>query len=187
MSEHAIMEYLKTLGDLGSITDLFRPVGSYFKTDDATFDPNDVWGGEWELLGEGVVLISGSEDGTYQVGNQYGANAKQIQDSNIAHGHGFTQPTVDQGGGTNNITGGSHHHATYRKKNAGSGSAVYVPDGGSTTNGISTTDTTHTHSLPDHTHRVTGGAVSDLGTPSSRADFDVMQLSKAVYIWHRIA
>ena len=51
---------------------------------------------------------------------------------------------------TNAITGGSHHHATYRKKNAGSGSAIYVPDGGSTSNGISTTDTTHTHNLPAH-------------------------------------
>lgn len=93
------------------------------------------------------------------VGSDYALNdtggSKYIQE----HSHSFTQPTVNNGGGAS-ITGGSHHHATNRKKNAASGSAIYVPDGGSTTNGISTTDTTHSHSLPNHAHSVQGGAVN---------------------------
>lgn len=93
-------------------------------------------------------------------GAAYALNDKGGSEYIQEHSHSFTQPTVDGGGGTNNITGGSHHHATNRKKNAGSGSAIYVPDGGSTSNGISTTDTTHTHSLPHHTHRVQNGAVN---------------------------
>jgi len=64
---------------------------------------------------------------------------------------------------TNAITGGSHHHATYRKKNAGSGSAIYVPDGGSTSNGISTTDTTHTHNLPAHNTNYEGTSGEEIG------------------------
>lgn len=93
-------------------------------------------------------------------GSTYALNSQGGSEYIQEHSHSFTQPTVDNGGGTNNITGGSHHHATYRKKNAGSGSAIYVPDGGSTANGISTTGTTHTHSLPNHTHRVHGGDVT---------------------------
>ena len=92
-------------------------------------------------------------------GAAYALNGKGGSEYIQAHSHSFTNPTVDNGGGAS-ITGGSHNHATYRKKNAGSGSAIYVPDGGSTSNGISTTGTTHTHSLPNHTHRVQNGAVN---------------------------
>lgn len=102
-------------------------------------------------------------------GSAYALNSQGGSEYIQEHSHSFTNPTVDNGGGTNNITGGSHHHATYRKKNAGSGSAIYIPDGGSTSNGISTTDTSHTHSLPNHTHRVQGGAVGVVaGLPSGQ-------------------
>lgn len=63
----------------------------------------------------------------------------------------------------NAITGGSHHHSTYRKKNAGSGSAIYVPDGGSTANGIATTDNTHTHNLPAHNTNSVGTSGEEVG------------------------
>ena len=167
MSEHAITEYLKTLGDLGSMIDLFRPVGTAYSTVDANFNPNDVWGGEWELLEEGYVLLSGSESGSYQVGidttpsgyKEYGANARRIEDANIAHGHGFTQPTIT-----------SHFIDTV---SYGSGSASRPYTGGSKS-------TTGWNSA-------SGGAVHNLGTPSQRADFNVMQKSIAVYWWIRVA
>lgn len=92
-------------------------------------------------------------------GSDYALNDTGGSEYIQEHSHSFTQPTVNNGGGAS-ITGGSHHHATNRKKNAASGSAIYVPDGGSTTNGISTTDTTHSHSLPNHAHSVQGGAVN---------------------------
>lgn len=168
MSEHAITEYLKTLGDLGSMIDLFRPVGTAYSTVDANFNPNDVWGGEWELLEEGYVLLSGSESGSYQVGTdstssgykEYGANARRIEDANIAHGHGFTQPKIT-----------SYYRNTVAY-NSGSAARPYTASGSSST---------------DDWAKASGGAVHNLGTPSKRADFNVMQKSIAVYWWIRVA
>lgn len=37
--------------------DMFYPVGSYYETSDASFDPNASWGGTWELETEGQVHI----------------------------------------------------------------------------------------------------------------------------------
>lgn len=41
-----------------SITNLFYPVGSYYETSDANFDPNVVWGGTWVLDSQGRVTVS---------------------------------------------------------------------------------------------------------------------------------
>lgn len=41
-----------------SITNLFYPVGSYYETSDANFDPNVVWGGTWVLDSQGKVTVS---------------------------------------------------------------------------------------------------------------------------------
>lgn len=50
-------------GDI-NLTDLFYPVGSYYDTSDASFDPNVSWGGTWvsESLND-VDIQSGSETG----------------------------------------------------------------------------------------------------------------------------
>lgn len=167
-------------------SDLIYPVGAYYWTSDTDFDPNVTFAGTWEQLDEGIALVSAGETYVVNDGTSRDGGSEYIQE----HIHSFTQPTVDGGGGTNNITGGSHHHATNRKKNAGSGSAIYVPDGGSTSNGISTTDTTHTHSLPNHTHRVQDGAVGAVsGLPSGQTTGDQgnMPPYKAAYCWHRIS
>lgn len=60
----------KTLSDLGmksEILDIFYPVGSYYETSDTSFDPNNSWGGQWQLETEGQVHVSGSANGTYQI------------------------------------------------------------------------------------------------------------------------
>ncbi len=49
---------------------LFYPVGSYYETQDATFDPNTAWGGTWELEEEGLVHIGAGEH--YELGNTGG-------------------------------------------------------------------------------------------------------------------
>lgn len=43
-----------------SLLDFVHPVGCYYPTDDAEFDPNIYWGGEWELMPDGTVLVSKS-------------------------------------------------------------------------------------------------------------------------------
>lgn len=148
--------------------DLLRPVGSTYSTVDASFDPNDSWGGEWTKLPEGYILLSGSESGSYQVGTdtttsgykEYGANDKRIEDANIAHGHGFTQPTIT-----------SKYLETVKYTTGGSSPRP-------STNGTTTTT---------GWAKASGGAVHDLGTPSQRANFNVMQKSVAVYTWIRTA
>ena len=39
---------------------LFYPVGSYYETSDAEFNPNTSWGGTWKLDNDGTVLVSKS-------------------------------------------------------------------------------------------------------------------------------
>lgn len=50
-----------------AIWDMIYPVGSYYETSDASFNPNTAWGGTWVLETEGQVHVSGSVSGIYQV------------------------------------------------------------------------------------------------------------------------
>ena len=43
------------------LINILRPVGSYFDTSDATFDPNTAWCGTWVLENDGTVLVSKSD------------------------------------------------------------------------------------------------------------------------------
>lgn len=192
---HAVEEYLKILQTKSQL-DYYYPVGSYYETSDANFNPNTAWGGTWVLEAEGIVHISGTANGTYKVGTKYGANTKKIEDANIAHGHGFTMPTMaSSGSGTIDSSGGHSHTVTtkYTAKNTTtSGNASRVNAAGSSTEtGLATIASntgTHTHSTPNHTHTWSkNGSVNNLGTPSSRSNFNVMQESLAVYRWHRTA
>lgn len=169
----------------GSVLD-FYPVGSYYETSDATFDPNVAWGGTWVLEASGKVHVSAGTG--YQIGDTGGAETVNLSDAEIAHGHGFTAPTVSGGGVTSGITGGSHHHTIYRAQVAANGSGRLIPDASSSANGVNTTDTTHTHDLPDHSHAVSGGSVADLSGPSNtRTAHNNMQPYVVVNRWHRTA
>ena len=43
-----------------ALLNLFYPVGSYYETSDAEFNPNTSWGGTWKLDNDGTVLVSQS-------------------------------------------------------------------------------------------------------------------------------
>ena len=195
-----------------SLFDFCYPVGSYYHTSDASFDPNDSWGGTWSLLGEGQVLLSGSANGSYQVGTQYGGNTKsytpagtigdtKLSDAQIAHGHGFTQPKIpahthNMGSGRSFVTHSSAESATIGETSCSlPGSGYYVPTIKSDDNWYGAVNTASSGGGG----ACTNGAVSDLsGASSTRTahghtwtgtarDVNVMQLSTAVYIWHRTA
>ena len=110
--------------------------------------------------------MSGSDSGSYQVGTdstssgykEYGANDKRIEDANIAHGHGFTQPTI---------------------------TSKYLDTVKYTTGGSSPRPSTNGTVTTTGWNKATGGSVHDLGTPSQRQNFNVMQKSIAVYTWIR--
>ena len=102
---------------LSEMIDLFYPVGSYYETSksQAEFDPNDVWGGTWELETAGQVhvssgsgyAVSGAETNTSDGGSKY------LQ----AHTHSdnFTLPNHLH------LTGGTASEGTDRFLTAGSG------------------------------------------------------------------
>lgn len=46
--------------NISALLDLFYPVGSYYATSDANFNPNESWGGTWNLDNDGTVLVSKS-------------------------------------------------------------------------------------------------------------------------------
>ena len=216
--------------------DFRYPVGSYYETSlpstinnhsydddnltdadialcgDTWFDPRVAWGGTWSLLSEGQVLLSGSANGNYQVGTQYGGNTKsytpagtigdtKLSDAQIAHGHGFTQPKIpahthNMGSGRSFVTHSSADSATIGETSCSlPGSGYYVPTIKSGDNWYGATNTASSGGGG----ACTGGAVSDLsGASSTRTahghtwtgtarDVNVMQLSTAVYIWHRTA
>lgn len=47
-----------------ALFDFVYPVGSYYETSDATFDPNTAWGGTWSLEAEGLVHIGAGSNYT---------------------------------------------------------------------------------------------------------------------------
>lgn len=42
------------------LVDLVHPVGTYYETSNSEFDPNEKWGGTWELETDGTTLVSKS-------------------------------------------------------------------------------------------------------------------------------
>ena len=157
-----------------SILDFCHPVWSTYSTLDPNFDPNVSWGGTWERLPEGYVLLSGDDDpsSTYKVGTdtstssgykEYGANTKNITVSNMpSHDHAVNESdskyflTIDK----------SPDNAVSRRtiKN-GTGSNLQY-------NLYSENAITRT---------------SSTGSRGSGSAFNVMQKSIAVYWWIRTA
>ena len=69
-------------GASSNFLDLFYPVGSYYETSDATFDPNAKWGGIWELEVGGLVHIGADSD--YDIGDTGGSKDAVV----VSHTHG---------------------------------------------------------------------------------------------------
>ena len=110
-----------------------------------------------------------------------------------AHGHGFTQPTVNGGGITNGISGGGHSHSLSNNTNVwrNDGGSANIASGSSTRRAQITIslsgDGSHTHTLPSHTHSVSGGAVQNHTGAAASSAHNIMQSYKDVYIWERIS
>ena len=63
------------------LSDIVYPVGCYYETSDSTFDPNTVWGGVWELVQAGDVLMSATSSmGSNMIANPT-ADAGQSHDT----------------------------------------------------------------------------------------------------------
>ena len=85
--------------EMKSVALLCYPVGSYYFTSDNSFNPNNAWGGKWERLQDGRVLIS--ESITHSIGETGGSETVSLIESQIPkHSHPHTHTR-----GTMNITG----------------------------------------------------------------------------------
>ena len=146
------------------IIDLIYPVGSIYMSVNAV-NPSTIFGGTWEQIKDRFLLSAGDNYNNGSVGGSADAIVPY-------HRHSVAKVTGA-------ITGGSHHHATYRKANAGSGTARYIPDADSTSAGISTSDTTHTHDLPAHNTAYIGTSGNEIGAN--------MPPYLAVNVWKRVS
>lgn len=54
------------------LVSLVYPVGSYYETSDSDFDPNEKWGGTWELDQSGTALVSKSSASSSKFNNDIG-------------------------------------------------------------------------------------------------------------------
>lgn len=151
------------------------PVGCYFETSDVNFNPNNSWGGQWEKETEGSVLMSGSASGTYRVGQSYGANSLSYTPAGsvgvTVYGHALTVAEMPSHNHVIAIVGDQSDIPTSGVRlltqwNRGQmiGDNVYYEGGNQA-----------------HSHTASG---SFSGTSVT---LNVMQKSKAVYIWHRTA
>ena len=107
----------------------------------------------------------------YNLNSKGGEDSVTLTDLEIAHGHGFTAPTV--GGGATTSEGMSanakHSHSfTYAQygRQTGSSTTSALQYTGSTKT-TSEADLSHTHKIPAHSHTLTGGGVANLGGTSA--------------------
>ena len=166
-------------GNFKSIFNIFYPVGSYYETSDANFNPNTNWGGTWELEAQGKVHIGAGAD--YTIGNTGGTSARSYTPAGTVGGHKLTASELPShshiamnrhSGSVDDYLGGSEN--TYGLKAGSSTKAdtfyrtsvsLYDKDGDLIDNGKT------------HTHGFTGTATS----------INIMQPYVVVNRWHRKA
>lgn len=171
------------------IVDLIYPVGSIYMSVNNISPATFLEGTTWEPIQDRFLLAAGS---TYTAGETGGAATVTLtaaQSGVHQHTHSFTQPTVNGGAVTNGITGGSHHHVLDRNTRNNSGTETgygYTTQNG-TSKPDSTLDSTHTHTLPAHTHSVSGGAVGNTTAASATEAHNNMPPYLTVYMWKRTA
>lgn len=155
------------------ILDIFYPVGSYYYTSDANFNPNNAWGGTWVLVDPGTFLTAAGTG--YTLGSTGGTATVTLTTNQIpAHTHGEASLS-----GSFNIR---------RWGSTGQGATITYADGivshanlDASTNpiGAGTSSTQYEKITIDatHTHNSVGGGAAHNNLPPY----------VAVNIWHRTA
>ena len=191
------------------------PIGSIYMSVTST-DPHDLFGGVWEALDQGRVLIgagtshpAGQEDGLETITlttNELPSHSHTIE----PHSHSLSDATASFSGSTGSA--GSHSHSTTSSgshshtvsNTVGSGSKEFTQSGfvekeWCRTSTSTSTAGSHSHTASSngsHSHSVSG-TVSISGdtspaTPSCNPTgegqaFSIMQPYLAVYMWKRVS
>lgn len=162
------------------------PVGSIYMSVNAT-SPSDLFGGTWEALEQGRVLIG--QGSSYPAGSTGGEATHTLSLNEMpSHNHGGTF----SGSGTTSSAGSHTHSTTIRVSNiSGNPNGGYNPayndtqhgryqDGGSYNVGSLSTSRAGGH---NHTFSVSG----NINSQGSNAAHNNMQPYLAVYMWKRTA
>ena len=78
--------------------DFRYPVGSYYETSNANFDPNTAWGGTWVQDSKGRVIVAYDSTQTEfnSIGKTGGGKTVTLDVTQIpSHNHTYTQPSGD--------------------------------------------------------------------------------------------
>lgn len=152
-----------------------HPIGEFYYTDNADFDPNTEWGGTWTKQRDGRVIIS--ETDSHPVGSTGGSESVAITlEQSPGHTHSVSC-----------ASSGSHHHGVpgestsdgrphYGFYDAANNHRGFHDVGIDSDNAIWNTSTDGAHS-----HTITIGS-SGGGKPHNN-----MQPYRAAYCWHRDA
>lgn len=177
--------------DKKAVIDIVYPVGSYYETTNISFNPNVSWTGTtWEQEDDGSVLIS--NDSSYSVGSIVGTNSVSLSENNIPmHRHTYDKTikvenhilTIDEIPSHSHEVGaqlriwGTSEDATLKM-----GYQTRFDD----SQNVFKYSTESTGENSGHTHNV----VSDSENTSyvgNGNEFSIMQKSKVIMRWHRIA
>ena len=95
------------------LIDIIYPVGSYYETTNANFNPNTAWSGTtWQRISDGRTLIAGGGSSGYTVGSTYGAKTHSITTSEMPS-HSHTASSANNGSHTHTAStaaAGAHTH-----------------------------------------------------------------------------
>ena len=153
------------------------PVGCYYWTSDENFLPAKIFGGEWEKIDPGVMLVSAGTGYTVRSGTTKDGGSEYIQ----AHTHKFTQPKIPNH--THSLTYAGDASAALSGSNPSNlGSVVRRTTSSSTT---ATWNTNSTGGGGDCTNGAVG-AVNGLPTEQTTGNQGNMPPYKCAYCWHRI-
>ncbi len=166
--------------NMTTVLNAVYPVGSIYMSV-GTASPAALFGGTWEKIEGRFLLGSGAGYNNGATGGEAAHTLTAAESGLPAHGHGFTQPTVNGGscnttnsgscnttssGSCNTSSAGAHDHmplemryskdaatGTAKARLAGNGTTVETRDENNSPI-ILPEDGTHFHSVPNHVHGV---------------------------------
>ena len=187
---------LELIGQNGAVTEILsdaikkqiallaHPVGEYYWTSNTNFNPNTAWGGTWQRIQDGRVLISNNS--SHSVGSTGGSETVTLSLSQIpSHSHPHTHKHKHSRG-TMNIKG--TFAGGIDKNNSWSG-AFYKISGIA---GMADQDGTHYKTGFDASRNWSGYTSEDSTAASSHAaggggSHNNMQPYRTAICWHRTA
>lgn len=107
------------------VLDLIHPVGSYYETSNASFNPNTAWGGTWVREDDGTALVSYKSSGAFNkdIGTIVGEETHTLTiDEMPSHNHEF-DGWVLYGSGNQEYSPGGAKSSQISTKNTGGNQA----------------------------------------------------------------